>query len=153
MNGCHSNCDKTLRKDVPITLKTRTASFLGSIIILLLPKCPFCLVAYSGTITLCGTAGVFTQTKHHTDWGAYAAIFISILITVSMMLTYKLSRGYFGYLSMAATAVCGLLFMYIGIFQAESMTCYYTGAALLVIAIFIYSDVYHKFFQKLIKAI
>ena len=153
MNDCHSNCNKTLHKDVPVTLKSRTASFLGSIIILLLPKCPFCMVAYSSTITLCGTAGVFTDTKHHTDWGAYAAIFISVLLTVSMMLTYKLSRGYFGYLSMATIAVCGLLFMYIGIFHAGSMTCYYTGAALLVIATFIYSDVYHNFFQKLIKVV
>ena len=153
MNHCHSNCNKTLHKDVPVTLKSRTASFLGSIIILLLPKCPFCMVAYSSTITFCGTAGVFTDTKHHTDWGAHAAIFISVLLTVSMMLTYKLSRGYFRYLSMAAMAVCGSLCMYIGIFHATSMTCYYAGAVLLMIATFIYSDVYHNFFQKLIKAI
>jgi hypothetical protein len=148
MNDCHSNCDKALHKNVPVTLKSRTASFLGSIIILLLPKCPFCLVAYSSTITLCSTAGVFTHTKYHTDWGAYAAIFISVLIAVFMMVTYKLSRGYFRYVSMAAMAVCGSLCMYIGIFHAASMTCYYTGAALLVIATFIYSDVYHNFFRN-----
>lgn len=142
MNHCLSNCEKALFKSEPVSSAKKFTSILGSLGILLLPKCPFCVVAYSSTITLCGASGVMTDTEHHNDWGAYLAVGMSLLITLIILASFKIQNKLFPYLITLAFALCGSAFIYVAGFEATSMTCYYIGAALLIAATLIYGGAY-----------
>ena len=123
----------------------RYSSVLG-FIILILPKCPFCLVAYSSTITLCSATTLLAHNTHHTDIGAYIAIGMGVIISACILFTYK--NNSCNRLALSA-AIAGLLLICLGIFREESIPTYYTGAALLVFATFIYSGFFSALFEKL----
>jgi phosphoglycerol transferase MdoB-like AlkP superfamily enzyme len=151
MKNCHSVSERISIKSVPAFAK-RHASVL-SFIILLLPKCPLCLAAYSGVVALCGTTALITNHTDPTDWRAYIALVISIGITGCILFSNRAGKYYKMTLIMALS---GLLFICISlspknsaIFKKDAMACYYAGAILLVAATFIYSRIYRKLFEIL----
>lgn len=142
MKHCMSGCEKAFLKNVPVSFTKKSTSILSSIIILLLPKCPFCLVAYSSAVTLCSASGVITNTQHHNDWGAYVAVVMGSIITTIILTTFKTRKSSFLYMITLIIALCGSVLIYIGGFKAASMTYYYIGSALLIVATLVYSDAY-----------
>jgi len=143
MKNCNSKTVSSPCKSAS-TFASRYSSVLG-FIILILPKCSLCLVAYSSAITLCGASSLITHTTHHTDWGAYVALGMSIIITGCILFSYKSTQ----YSSIALlNALCGMLLLSIGIFKTEAMTCYYGGATLLVVATFVYSGLIRSFLER-----
>lgn len=152
MNNCHLASGETSNKHVPAYAK-KYSSVLG-FIMLLLPKCPLCIIAYSGAVAICGSS---TLIAHHssntTDWRAYIALGISIIIAGFILFTHRARQYYTINLIMA---LCGLLLVCIGLTPASSvilktntMLCYYAGAAMLAVATLIYSGIYHKLFERL----
>ena len=144
MKNCNSKTVSSSCKNVHV-FANRYSSVLG-FIILLLPKCPLCVVAYSSAITLCGTSTLITHTTHHTDWGSYVALGMSVIIIVCILLSYRTKKN--NAISLI-TALCGVLLICAGIFKADAMACYYIGATLLVMATFIYSGFMSRLFERL----
>jgi len=144
MNNCHAVTVCSSCKNVN-TFAKKYSSVLG-FVIFILPKCPFCFVAYSSAVTLCGTSTLITHTTRHTDWGAYIALAMGITITSCIFFTNKKKQ----YRGMALImALCGMLLLSIGIFKTDAMICYYIGAALLVMATFIYNRVLRATIEKI----
>lgn len=55
--GTHGNTARTaVKKNFPV---------LSAILLVILPKCPFCIMAYSSTIMLCGNNTVSIYQQHH----------------------------------------------------------------------------------------
>jgi hypothetical protein len=102
---------------------------LLSILILILPKCPFCFVAYTSAMTMCGSSALVSQ---HLDWAAYLAISLAIIVV------FCIARNYRGIGTSRALilAIVGLLFVLSGLFQTENIISYYIGSILLLIAAF-----------------
>jgi hypothetical protein len=144
MKSCHLKAVSSPCKSEQ-TFASRYPAVFG-FIILILPKCPFCLVAYSSAITLCGTSTLITRTTHHAGGGAYIALLMGVVIASCILFTNKNKSYYSVALAMAFT---GLLLLSIGIFKTDAMLFYYSGAALLVMATFIYSRVLRTQIERL----
>ncbi len=140
---CHLITEKTVKKSIA-TFGKRYSSVLG-IIILLLPKCPFCLVAWSGAITLCSSTSLITNTTHQTGWGAWLALSMATLIISCILFTYRSNPN-----SIALfVALFGLALVAVGIFTYNAMIYYYWGATVLVIATIIYSGLFRRLFERI----
>jgi hypothetical protein len=108
---CHSNPSIQPQKN------TNNLSPLLSFIILFLPKCPFCIVAYSSSMTMCGAAPLVS---HHIDWGAWLAIGLSIIVLGSIALNFRGKGTYYALF----IALIGSLMVVFGIFKANMMLFY-----------------------------
>jgi hypothetical protein len=115
-------------KACPIEKPSSLPTYLG-FIVLILPKCPFCFVAYSSAMTICGSSSLIS---HHTDWGSYFAIGLSFTVLLCLGFNYRgagTKRAIF-------LAIIGLLFVILGIYNPRFMSLYYFGSILLLIATF-----------------
>ncbi len=101
-------------------------SFL-SFLVLILPKCPFCFVAYTSAMTMCGSSTLVSQ---HIDWAAYLSIVLSATVI------YCIARNNRGQGTRKAIIISsfGLLFVVAGIFLTENIISYYFGSILLLLA-------------------
>lgn len=98
-----------------------------SFLVLILPKCPFCFVAYTSAITMCGSSTLVSQ---HIDWAAYLSLALGSIVIFCIARNY---RGQ-GTLRALFLAIIGIAFVSAGIFLAENFKFYYIGSFLLLIA-------------------
>lgn len=118
-----------------------------SFIIVFLPKCPFCFVAYSSAMTMCGGPSLIT---HHSDWGAWLAISLGGIIICCIAIN---NRGVGTYRALLL-AIFGLFLVIIGVNKVNMMLLYYIGAILLLLAAFYNGRGFHwlnKFFLQISK--
>ena len=85
--------------------KTRM-SFLSSLLIIVLPKCPFCVMAYSSVLTVCGGQSVY---MNHNNWVSYIPLLLSMVILFILVRNYKDSRTIYAIILAATGAVLLLL--------------------------------------------
>ncbi len=152
MEHCHPASERIANKSASAFAK-KYSSILG-IVILVLPKCPLCIAAYSGTVAICGIAPLVTHHQNPAEWSNYLVILISAIITACVLFTYR-ARTY--YILTMAAALCGLLLVGIGsrpdswgLLRTDyPSVCYYTGATLLAAAVFFYSGTGDKLLKIL----
>ena len=89
VKGC-SPCHKV---EMPSPGNKKGFGLLSGILLAVLPKCPFCFVAFSSTLVLCGKGETVSQSVSHssTPTVLFASIFC-LLAIVSIALSYKDSR-------------------------------------------------------------
>lgn len=61
-------------------------SWMAGLIIAILPKCPFCILAYSSAITMCGAAGL---EEHTPVWSSYISIFFALLTFIFIASNFR----------------------------------------------------------------
>src|SRR6185295_8889398 len=87
---CHTNIVATKRKE--------RAGILTGIFLVLLPKCPFCVMAYSSTVMLC-TEGAG---MHHGVFSSTTTLIITtlfcVIALVSIFLNYRDKRTVYAFL-------------------------------------------------------
>ena len=81
--GCH-----VCKPQVKSNAKTNT-SFLSSLLIIIIPKCPFCVMAYSSALTVCGGQSVYL---HQNNWVSYIPLVLSLIILYILIRNYKDGR-------------------------------------------------------------
>ena len=64
-------------------------SFLGSLLIVIIPKCPFCVMAYSSAITMCGGKSLYLAQN---NWISYVPLLLSLVIIYILVKNYKDQR-------------------------------------------------------------
>ena len=67
-------------------------SILGGVVIAVLPKCPFCLLAYSSAVTMCSGA---TLNDHSPQWISLISIGLALLVIYSLIRNYRGDRTAF----------------------------------------------------------
>lgn len=118
--------------EVALPEKQRSGQWYSTVlsfVVLLLPKCPFCVVAYTSSMAICGAPSL---TEHHTDWGAWLAIGLAVLCIGSIARNY---RGP-GTRTAIVMALSGMSLLVAGLFIPNAMSWYYAGAALLFLSSF-----------------
>lgn len=70
----------------------RNSSFFSAILIILIPKCPFCIMAYSSAITICGGQDIYMNSN---NWVSYIPLALSAMVLVMILLNRKGVRTWF----------------------------------------------------------
>lgn len=119
--------------------------FLSGIFIAIIPKCSFCVMAYSSAITLCSGKQVY---DHAPQWTSYISIGLAVMTLFFILINYK------GWRTLLA-ALLVLLGSGI-ILRAELITGqldnYYLGAFVLLLGVWMNASFYY-FVKKWWRAI
>ena len=127
--------------------KHKESASLGSILlIILLPKCPFCILSYSSAIAVCGSAGVQDMGLGDGFWLTGAWIGITLF---SIGYNFKGRKTWYA-LGLSSLGSLCLLLPYF--FPTESTLYFYTGAFLLLWGVWVNGS-FSYFFQKLLPPI
>lgn len=103
---------------------------LTTILLVLLPKCPFCLMAFSSTFMLCGEAGVIARSAHSSSVTTILITsFFCLLVLLSIILNYRDIRTRYALLLAAAGS---FLIMY-SVCVGGGLSLYYSGVILVFI--------------------
>lgn len=66
------------KSDFRTSFKTaRGISYLSTFLVILIPKCPFCIMAYTSAITVCGGQDVYLSQE---NWVSYIPLLLALLI-------------------------------------------------------------------------
>jgi len=109
------------------------AGLLTTIFLVLLPKCPFCLVAYSSTVILCGKAGGASELTHSSSTTILITAFFCITALLGITFNYRDKRT--RYSLIVAGAGCFLI-MY-SVCAGGGLPLYYTGVILVFIGVWL----------------
>jgi hypothetical protein len=112
------------------TKKRRTYSWIPAVLVAILPKCPFCIMAYSGAVTMCSGNMLFPNAG---TTASYLTVGLAALVIFGILLNRK-GRKTWVALALAST---GILFLIIGQFYFISMISYYLGVLLLFFGIWL----------------
>ena len=133
-----SKCESKKR----VNLATRS-SLLSGLLVVLIPKCPLCIMAYTSAITMCGSDAMATSGN---NWLSYVPIALSLLIVGLIAFNRKGTRTWFA-LALALLAT-GLI---LATHQMWLSADFYTyGTILLFFAIWLNSNYLHtlRFIQQ-----
>ncbi len=64
----------------------RNSSFFSAILIILLPKCPFCIMAYSSAITICGGQDIYLSSN---NWISFIPLALAVVVFSMIVLNRK----------------------------------------------------------------
>lgn len=70
----------------------RSTSYLSTFLIILIPKCPLCIMAYSSAITMCGVQDLYMNSN---NWVSYIPLLLSGVIITMIILNNRGVRTFF----------------------------------------------------------
>ncbi|MBK7372007.1 MAG: hypothetical protein IPJ09_11305 [Saprospiraceae bacterium] len=109
-------------------IDTKSSGLWGTLLLILLPKCPFCVLAYSSTIALCSASPDLSMNDdfHYAIW----LVGISgVAIAISLIMKYKGSKTL---IAMLVVGI-GLLVTMMSILNRAAFIQYYTGVILITL--------------------
>lgn len=96
------SCDTANKK-----IAVQGSSYLSALLVILIPKCPFCIMAFSSAITMCGGSHLYFQ---HNNWVSYLPLVLGLVILALLVLNrrgmrtlWALSLGVLGFLAVLGT--------------------------------------------------
>jgi len=119
------------------------AKWIPAILIALLPKCPFCLMAYSGAVTLCSGTTMYPNASSNMP---FLILGISLVVLISLLLNYKKVT------TMRAIILVsiGMLLMISSQLYFMNNASYYLGAGFLFFGVW-YNGSFNYFYKKYFK--
>ncbi len=125
--SCNQRCESEAsgRK-----IKKNASAFpiLTGILIAILPKCPFCIAAYSSAIALCSGKKIYNQDP---DWTNFISIALAIITLAMVLFNYRGKRTWFA----ASLVLMGSFLIIQTELYTGELTGYYYGAGLLLLGV------------------
>jgi hypothetical protein len=147
LNNIASNKNKncTCHKKQNAVAPRRRFPFLLSLVIAILPKCPFCIFGYTSVMTMCSGTALSTHTQGNIF--AYLPLCLAILVILSFFLNFKGQKTFWALgLALAGTACVTWSSLFSG-----NLTAYFGGAVLIFLSVFMNGSLLfflNKFKQK-----
>ena len=132
-----------------VRIKNPQYPFLGSLLVILLPKCPFCIMAYTSAITVCGAKSMSSYSPQWTSW-------ISICLATATFLIVAYNFKGKKTIVACATILAGIFLIVQSELYTGLLGGYYWGSALLVAGVWVngnFSYVVHILAPRLEKTI
>jgi amino acid transporter len=112
----------------------KPVGLLATILLVLLPKCPFCLMAYSSTFILCGKGESATAETMHVSYNTVFIIsFFCFAVLLSVILNYRDARTKYALVLAAA----GCFFIIYSVCVGGGLPLYYSGVFLVAIGVWL----------------
>ena len=128
MKTVHSHCKCKSKSHVRI--EKEHFPFFGSLLIALLPKCPFCLLAYTSAITVCSAK---TLTHDAPEWTSYISIVLAIVTLLIVAYNYKGTRTWIS----GTIIMLGIMLITYSELYTRLLGPYYWGCGLLLFGVWI----------------
>ncbi|MBK8656406.1 MAG: hypothetical protein KBG02_11160 [Haliscomenobacter sp.] len=106
----------------------RHLPWLPAVVVAILPKCPFCIMAYAGAVPLCGGKTIYPNAG---NVSLYLTIGFAVVVLLGILLNHKGVRTFHAGLIAIAGVVCLVMSQIVWI----SMPLYYLGVGLLFFGI------------------
>jgi len=135
----------THKRSCSATKRDNWASWLPGILIAILPKCPFCIMAYSGAVTLCSRNTLYPNAG---GFPSYITIGLSLFILGILYINHKGKRTFYSLL----IAGFGVLVLLISQFLYINRSLYYIAVIILLFGIW-YNGSFFYFYKKFIYSI
>ena len=100
------------------------------IIIALIPKCPFCILAYTSAVSVCGSAQL---SQHSPVWTSWISGLLALLTLAFVALNYKGKKT----LLALAIILAGTGLIFWSELQSGALTQYQWGASLLILGVWL----------------
>lgn len=128
VNDCHP-CNSG--RVVPST-RRRGTGIIATLMLAILPKCPFCMLAFSSTLVLCGKGEDSTVTTIQRHSGTlYLSLFLCGLTLLGIILNYQPRRT----LAALVPALAGIACLLCSVTTAGGQLLYYAGILLMLAGI------------------
>ncbi|ULQ52756.1 hypothetical protein [Flavihumibacter fluvii] len=127
-----NDCSPCKGGSAPPMHPKKSIGILAGILLAVLPKCPFCVLAFSSTIVLCGKGGdeTFNQT-HSSPLSIYISLFFCFITLLSLALSFKDKRTWYA-LAFAFAGSCCIIY---SVAIAGGQVLYYTGVLIVLTGI------------------
>ena len=119
---CHQHHNKVVSNKG----KERTG-FLTGIFLILLPKCPFCLMAYSSTLMLCEKGSEMNSGSSASATTIILTLFFCLIALLSILFNYRGKRTIYA----IGLAISGCVLILISVAVGGGLPLYYSGIVLL----------------------
>ncbi|MFZ9660356.1 MAG: hypothetical protein ACO29O_00645 [Chitinophagaceae bacterium] len=116
------------------SLASSRYGWMGGILLAILPKCPFCLLAYSSTMVLCGEGTLINSKTIHVS--PLTIILTSLLGLLTIIGIYMNRRGQRTTYALLLSLL-GLALVFSSVLQGGGEWLYYTGTAIIFVAIWL----------------
>lgn len=110
-----------------------SSSFLSGILVILIPKCHLCVMAYTSAVTMCGGPSMYMQSN---NWMSYIPLVMGLFIIGVIQWNYKGIRSAYA----TGIAVVGFLLILLTHQLIIAPEFYHWGTALMFIAIWLNSN-------------
>lgn len=141
------DCKPCKRKQLQVDRK-KNGGVLTGILLALLPKCPFCFVAYSSTIMLCGKGGTLVSER---NFASLPAVFISTLLCVialfCIIFNYRDRRTKYA----IALSALGSVLITLSVVVSGGLLVYYCGVLLVFCGVWLNASLLY-FINKIKRA-
>lgn len=127
------------------TRKRMSFSWVPAVVVAVLPKCPFCIMAYTGAMSLCSGTMLYPNAN---SWTAYLILGIAALVLAGIAYNYKGNKTWLA----LVLATTGMIALVVGQFYLISQTIYYLGVGLLFFGIWVNGSLFH-FYPKISRAL
>ena len=124
---------KPCKKKIIVSKGKKPVGLLTTIFLVLLPKCPFCLMAFSSTVILCGKAGGVSDLTHTSATTIFVTSFFCFLILLSIVFNYRDARTNYALLLVAS----GCLLVMYSVCIGGGLPLYYSGVFLLFFGVWL----------------
>ncbi len=145
LNNSASNENKNCicKKQQNAPAHQRRFPFLLSLVIAILPKCPFCIFGYTSVMTMC--SGGVLQSHTQGNFWAYLPLVLAILVIVSLVMNYKGQKTLWA-LNLAVLG--GACITWASLFSGN-LSAYFGGTCLIFFSVFLNGS--FLFFWKKVK--
>ena len=124
---------KPCKKKKIVSGDRKRLGLFTTLLLVLLPKCPFCLLAFSSTVMLCGKAGGVYELTHNSSTTILVTAFFCFLVLISILFNYRDARTKYAFL---VVTIGSLLVMY-SVAIGGGLLLYYFGVAMLFIGVWL----------------
>lgn len=118
---------KPCKKKRIVSNDKKRLGLLTTLLLVILPKCPFCLLAFSSTVILCGKAGGIYKLTHNSSTTILVTSFFCFLVLISILFNYRDARTKYALL----LVVTGCLMVMYSVCIGGGLLLYYCGVILL----------------------